>query len=707
MKKILRFILISLAAIALFSTAASARFVPTEPILPLDKVKPGMEAWAHTVLSGTKITPFKVRIVGVVPRRTSPKALILIKIEDKDVVANGGVAAGMSGSPVYVGGKLIGAIGYSWSFADRSLGLVTPIEEMTKAFDWKDRVPDFKAAQAPAGEPESGDKVASADKAETSADKTKEAISFDVVISADEKSLSPTSGDKKNNKKEKTISQDIVELAEAMLKPLSMPLLTDGLSPRMSEYIGRRMGYDLIPLGASSPSASIVNLKKTLKPGAAMGVSLVWGDIQMGGIGTLTAVDKEGRFLAFGHPMEEQGAVAMPLTEASIIRVIPSAEHSFKLGYQGPMIGLVTQDRPEAIGGWFGKLAPANSYTVRFHDADSGRQVTKRFQTVADAFAAPELGSLGMLAIIDDQWARKGEGSAILKYRFSGGGLTKGWERRNIFFDEKDLLKSLFKEFDELAKLFALNQFREIKPFGVEMDVEVTRSPRVVFIEKLVIVDPKDSYKPGDKIELAVTLRPWRKSPVVKKLALHVPPKAVGLCEIVVRGGGIEEPEQEALLSGLRAITNLDDLMRELSVQETNNQIVAEIGGPELPDIPKLKDAKAEDKDGDEAAESDEEGDDGGDEEAPLPKAMTDDRLRSEKRAEIIKNGGLVIVDTNYYVEGALRKFIKIKSPKGEEELSEAEAKELLKGADKPPTHEKKDPGKRPEEMPELRFQQL
>ena len=696
MRSFIRTAAAALAALLILASAAlAAAFVPAEPIMPLSQVKPGMLAEARTVMEGTRITPFKVRVVGVLPKKTSPRALILIKIEDKKVVENGGVAAGMSGSPVYIGGRLIGAIGYSWSFSDRSLGLVTPIEEMMKAFDWPDKVQQLTPAPVVYEKPASADVKSSANIEEASKDldttETSGDISFDVIISADEKAA-PVSGEIKEQSGDQNISPDLAEVGGLQLKPLSMPLLSDGLSPGATEALGRRLGREILPLGSSSAAVS-TNLHKTLKPGAAIGVSLVWGDINLSGIGTLTAVDKEGRFLAFGHPMEGAGAVAYPLTEASIVRIIPSQEHSFKLGSVGPIIGLVTQDRPEAIGGHFGRLAPADSYTVKFNDVDAKKQTVKRFQTISDTFAGPRFGSLGMLAVIDDLWARKGEGTAMLNYRFTGGGLPGGWQRRNIFFDDKDLVNSMLKEFDEIAQIFAVNQFRGVKPFGVEMNVEVTRSPRVVFIEKLVVVNEKKAYAPGDQVELAVTLRPWRKQPVVRRLKLRVPPKAAGFCEVVVRGGGIEEPGEDALEDGKRALTNLDDLLKELSIQETNNQIVAEIGGPEGPDLmEKLKELKSGKK-----------------EDSPLPKALTDDRLRSEVREENIKNGGLVIVDTNYYVEGALRKFIKIrKNPLLEDEpdITDAEAAAMMKDAGKSKKDDKKESGKRPEELPELTFEE-
>ena len=226
---------------------------------------------------------------------------------------------------------------------------------------------------------------------------------------------------------------EIAKLYDAELVPLAMPILVDGVSERVTEVMKKKLGLPLVPLGGSSSGGNTVKLKAKPEPGSAIGASLAWGDIEIGGIGTLTAVSEDGRFIGFGHPMAGQGAVSYPLTEATILRVIPGMESSFKLGYQGPIVGIITQDRPEAIAGHIGRLAPAISYKVKFNDVDSKKETVKRFQTVADSFSGPVIGSMGMLGIIDDLWARSGEGTAILKYRFYGGNLPNGWERRNIF----------------------------------------------------------------------------------------------------------------------------------------------------------------------------------------------------------------------------------------------------------------------------------
>lgn len=654
MKKITAIIL-TLAAVLAVSEGAEASgkaggFVPSEPVMPLSAIKPGMTGYAKTVLSGTEVTPFEVAVIGVLPRKTSPKNLIVIEVKDKYVREHGGIAAGMSGSPVYIDGKLIGAIGYGWSFADNNLGMVTPIEDMTRALEWKDETPGFEIPKIPLEKPLSPDKKP-------------------------EDPKKPEDAKEKGKDKDKDKDKASVELpGDGAPTKKAMPLMVDGISERMSRHLGKLLGAEVVPFGAKAGKGVHADLDWKPEPGAAIGVALAWGDFSAGSIGTLTALSRDGRFIAFAHPMLNRGAVSYALMRAEIVKIIPSLTSSFKLGFLDSIAGIVTQDRPEAIGGTLGRLAAASSYTVNFKDTDTGRRVTKRFQTVADPFIAPELGATGISGLIEAEWGRKGEGTAILKYTVSGGNMEPVWTRRDIFFSRKDLVKSLQKELETMDKIIAHNKFRTISPYGVTVDAELTREPRVVYIEKIEIRDEKDLYEPGEKITADVTFRPWRRDAVIKTFELTVPENAVGFCEVTARGGGIEEPQQEPLITGTRAITSFAELIGELNAKESNNQLIVEIGGPEDSSAKKEEkpDNEREDlsapapdgeKDGEDKNGS---GEDGEESKEPfmLPD-MLEKRFVSEIKAERIKEGSMVIADTNYYVDGVQRAFIKIK-PKAE-----------------------------------------
>lgn len=680
-----RFTAIAAALTLAFALCAGAcaaekpqKFVPTEPVMPLSQIKPGMTGYAKTVFSGTKITPFEISVIGVLPRKTSPKNLIVIEVKDEYVRAHGGIAAGMSGSPVYIDGKLIGAIGYGWTFADSNLGMVTPIEEMVQAMEWKDEIPDFKIPPVPLEKPLSVDvkpKPATKDK---------------------------TAQKAKNDKKPEAAGAPKLP-AEGKLEKKMMPLMVDGISERMSKRLEKQFGVEVVPFGTKAEAGSPVNLGWKPEPGAAIGAALAWGDFSAGGIGTLTALSKDGRFIAFAHPMFNRGAVSYAMTEAGIVKIIPSLTSSFKLGYIDSIAGVITQDRPQAIGGRLGRLAAAYSYTVNFKDADTGRSATKRFQTVADPFIGPELGATGIVGLIDAEWSRKGQGTAMLTYSVDGGNMKPAWARRDIFFSEKDIVKSLQKEVEAMNKVIAHNKFREIAPYGVTVNVELTQEPRIVYVEKIEIRDKKELYSPGDKLTVDVTFRPWRKDAVVKTFELTVPENAMAFCEVTARGGGIEEPVQEPLVTGTRAITSFKELIRELSAKEANNQLIVEIGGPEDPT--EGKDEKAEPgKNRGKLASDATAGKDGGKDKADKagaqrgkkdakesfsPADLLEDRFVSEIKAERIKSGALVIADTNYYVDGVQRTFIKIKPNAGGEEMSDEQLAALIAAVQSSKSEEK------------------
>lgn len=683
--KMKRFTAIAAALVLAFALCAGAcaaekpqKFVSTEPVMPLSQIKPGMTGYAKTVFSGTKITPFEISVIGVLPRKTSPKNLIVIEVKDEYVRAHGGIAAGMSGSPVYIDGKLIGAIGYGWTFADSNLGMVTPIEEMVQAMEWKDEIPDFKIPPVPLEKPLSADvkpKPAAKDK---------------------------TAQKAKTDKKPEAAGAPKLP-AEGRLEKKMMPLMVDGISERMSKRLEKQFGVEVVPFGTKAEAGSPVNLNWKPEPGAAIGAALAWGDFSAGGIGTLTALSKDGRFIAFAHPMFNRGAVSYAMTEAGIVKIIPSLTSSFKLGYIDSIAGVITQDRPQAIGGRLGRLAAAYSYTVNFKDADTGRSVTKRFQTVADPFIGPELGATGIVGLIDAEWSRKGQGTAMLTYSVDGGNMKPAWARRDIFFSEKDIVKSLQKEIQAMNKVIAHNKFREIAPYGVTVNVELTQEPRIVYVEKIEIRDKKELYSPGDKLTVDVTFRPWRKDAVVKTFELTVPENAMAFCEVTARGGGIEEPVQEPLVTGTRAITSFKELIRELSAKEANNQLIVEIGGPEDPTDGKEEKAEPGKNRGKLASDATA-GKDGGKDKADKagaqrgkkdakesfsPADLLEDRFVSEIKAERIKSGALVIADTNYYVDGVQRTFIKIKPNAGGEEMSDEQLAALIAAVQSSKSEEK------------------
>jgi SpoIVB peptidase S55 len=293
--------------------AAAASTAPV-PIMSVDQVQRGMRGVGLTVFEGTQIDTFDAEILGVVRTGLGPgRDLILARLAGGPL-ARTGVARGMSGSPVYVDGQLIGAVAYGWAFSKAPICGITPIEQMLKVLDHPMQPPGGLRAAAPVG----------------ILPGTLNAMGIDLGTVA-------PAGRPVN------------------MEPLGTPVWLAGVPPAASGAL-REL---LRPLGlhvVSSPGGSSEIAPPPMEPGAALGVQLISGDMSVTSIGTATWVDQH-RVVGFGHPMMMLGGTDLPLTGAFIYQIIPSQMFSFKLGSATRALGAMRQDRATAIAGVLGSAA--------------------------------------------------------------------------------------------------------------------------------------------------------------------------------------------------------------------------------------------------------------------------------------------------------------------------------------------------------------
>ncbi|MDR1916927.1 MAG: hypothetical protein LBQ58_10175 [Synergistaceae bacterium] len=604
---------LSVTACAAPSTGGGRKyepFIPTDPIMPLSQVKPGMKGECRTVIRGSDIVTFKAEVLDVIPNSGVPANLIFIRASGPVIDQTGGIAAGMSGSPFYIDGKLVGAIGYGWHFSRHDMGLVTPIEDMIEIWNNPEIIPSFDPAPIVAEKPPS---AASDDKE----------LDWERILSRD------ITGSETG-----ALSLDILTPS---VDSFAGGIFISGLSQRMADKIGGILGKEVFAFGGGGSIGDrpkMVKYDAKLKPGMAMGASLAWGDVEIGAIGTLTAVAHDGRFVAFAHPFMDLGPTAAVLTEARISGVIPGLSSPFKIGTTGDIIGIVTQDRPQGIGGRIGRFAPAAGCNISLTDVDSGRTYKRGFQVVQDKYLITNLIGVSIVGCIENLWGRSGGGSAKITATYSGSALPGGWKRTNVFVSETDVASEMLKEFNLLTQVLSVNQFQELRPFGVDVEVEVTQEPRVLYIEDVVV--PKGVLHPGERVSFDITLRPWRKDPYVRTYSLVVPKNVTGIAELLVRGGGIGEENAEYMEAGWRSISSLPILLNEVDAKETNDQIVIEIRGQEA-----LADQIKRSQNGN-------------------PEDLMNDKLKSEIRQEKMDEGSMRIIRTNYYVDGLIQKLISV-----------------------------------------------
>jgi hypothetical protein len=316
-----------LAALLFVAISAFAAPADSPEIMPLSQVKPGMKGVAYTIFSGDQIEKFDLVVLGILPDLLGPhESIILVQLVGSKV-EHTGVVAGMSGSPVYIDGKLVGALALKFgSFTKEPLGGVTPIENMMEVTPPAARI---TAASAASGN------SATSDSEIIATNQPRYELSSDVV-------------ERSSWFKEDSAAR----LGGAYLTPIETPLVFSGIYPSVLEHFAPELSrYGLVAVsggaGAAQPDdANIV-------PGDMVSVMLVSGDMTAAASCTVTAIVKN-RIYACGHPIFGLGDVSFPLARGRVVATISSQDSSTKIVTTGGTIGTLTADRLSAIMGTAG-----------------------------------------------------------------------------------------------------------------------------------------------------------------------------------------------------------------------------------------------------------------------------------------------------------------------------------------------------------------
>jgi hypothetical protein len=513
------------------------------PIMTVDQIKPGMKGTGRSVFFGTEIKEFGAEVVDIMHHVTPRGDLILCRLSGQGLEESG-VIAGMSGSPVYIDGKLIGAVSYAWTFAKEPLAGVTPAAEMLRIWDEPDR------SESPAGS----------------------------------RSGRRSSSDGRTG-----------------LAALPLPVALSGLTPALAELVEPALKeFCFMPLAAAGSASAGAADTSNLIPGAAVGVALVDGDVQLSGIGTLTCRDGN-RILAFGHPMLQAGNVRMPMVGGRIHSVVASVASSFKLFSPTPPLGTINQDRLAGVGGNIGPV-PEMLPVKAIVSSPSGLD-TYRFRVVELEDLEPMLIAVGLTDVVYQTEGNLEEMTldSRMTVRFSSSGIPTPAPRPasppliiEHRFSGTNPAAGLFRSAtNELAALFG-NRFLHAPVAAVEFDVHFSRGRSLAY---LLSARPQlASVRPGDSVRVTLGLRDFRGDDSEAIITIGIPePTPEGRLRIV-----IAPPDSLLALEAMRAPAKLEPnsfagLLELLSQTGRENELVAAgfstqpgltLGGKELPAPP-------------------------------------------------------------------------------------------------------------------------
>ena len=502
-------VLLGLALVTLSSLRAAT------PQMGIAEIRNGMVGIGHTVFDGTHVEEFKAHILGVIENVIGPQRNLILARLEGGPLANTGVIAGMSGSPVYVDGRLIGAVSYSLgSFSKEPIAGITPIAEMTDAASFAGNRP--RGARAQMDFP----------------------LTRDDLIAAFRKGLgwnrpfADRSGDAQLVGASSVGGIGGGELG-TMLRPIATPLIISGFSPDLDDALTSVFrGQGFVPMaGAAGTRPGDMTFDGPLKPGDAIGVTFVRGDLEMGATGTVTHIDGD-RVYAFGHPMYNLGPTEFPMTRAYVYTVVPSLFSSAKLTATGDVIGTFLQDRATAIAGRLGPGPSLIPVTLHLDDARGGQR-TFKFGVVKDQLFTPLMTYSALVNTLGSYGRQFG----ISTYAVQGKVLLKNYDAisfRNLFAGDTAAANTAAYAVSPVAALLG-NDYEDVDIGGLELTVKSTEEPKTAALERVWLDEPRP--RPGRVIPLKVLLRTYRGEDVLRTIPIQIPANTSGPLIVTVSDG--------------------------------------------------------------------------------------------------------------------------------------------------------------------------
>src|SRR5689334_871091 len=547
---------------------ASAK--PTAPdIFALEDLRPGMKGVARTVFSGSDTQEFGVEILGVLPGFPGPRQSAIIAKLSGPLVDRTGVFAGMSGSPVYIDGKIVGAIAFSFPFAKEPIAGITPIKQMIDLFN--------KGTQNDTPKPKEPRPVSFAQLAATDwkPELPKPAIAGASLVA-------PVSS-----------GSPLLPLLGQQMVPIATPLVFSGITQEsLSMFAPQLMANGLLPVSGVGGAAAITPLAEsnanTFPPGSSITVQLVRGDYSLAAAGTVTMRDGD-RIYAFGHPFLSLGASDMPMSESSVVTVIPNANNSFKLAVPGRMVGAISQDRASGIFGLLGQTPKMIPVKVNLHTSRD-RKETYSYEIANDSFLTPLLLNITVFNTITSSERTLGDSTISVE----GEIRVKGQDAIKIDRRFSSANNSALQAAGSIAApvgTLLTSGFDDVQLDGITLDISSSETKYAGTLERITL--DRTEVQRGEKVEVQAYVRTESGKQFVQRIPLKIPEDAaLGQLLVFVGDGGAL---QEGSAAKAFVPTDLSQLVRAINTTKKTDRLYvklfritngAVIGTSELPNLP-------------------------------------------------------------------------------------------------------------------------
>ena len=464
-----------------------AASLPAQPdpaatkIMKVDDVRPGMKGVGYTVFQGTKPEPMGVEVLGVLRNLNGPKSdVVLVKLVGEKPEFTG-VVAGMSGSPVYIDGKLLGAIAYRiGQFSKEPIAGVTPIEQMLEINEFDQSIPQSGAAAA-------------------------------ARVSGASRTSTPGKDD----------SNPIQSYAQ-YLTPIDAPFVFNGFNEAAIRQFAPALSAVGITPVMGVGSASKDKQPEPLVPGSAVSAIMVRGDMDVAATCTVTYMDKD-HLLACGHPLMQFGMVDMPMTKANVVATLSSPLNAFKIINTTEAVGAFVQDRHTGILGRFDRDPKMIPVTLSIHGPSGPREY--HYEVLNN----PKLTPVMMMTTVYNALMGMNQYGEETTYRMNGRIHVNGFSdvRLTNMFSPVDANPTAYAVAMSLGEHFGRiydNPFEAPTVSGVNLEFDLEPERRAAALES-ARTDVTEA-RPGDEITIEAVLRPYRGDRIVRRIPVRVPTSA-------------------------------------------------------------------------------------------------------------------------------------------------------------------------------------
>jgi hypothetical protein len=490
-----------------FIVLASAQAGPGQTgqnpqIITVSQIHAGMRGVAYTVFEGVKPEAMEVEVLGVLHNVNGPKGdIILVRLHGTKVEYTG-VVAGMSGSPVYLDGKLAGALAFRiGEFSKEPIAGVTPIADMLE-ISALDRSPAE----------------------ETSAVKPS-------VNAITGKTATPSKTNSLPGSAQDSDGKDFANY----LKPIETPLVFNGFSEQAIHlFAGQFASAGIVPvMGAGSVSDD--KQPEPLEAGSAVSAVLVRGDMDIEATCSVTYVDAQ-RLLACGHPLLQFGSVDLPMNKAEVLATLASPLNSFKIVNTTEPVGTFVQDRHTGIMGVFDRQPEMIPVTLSIHSSTGVKQF--HYEVLNN----PKLTPVALMVTVFNALHGVNEFGEEITYRLAGSIGVRGFPEvtmRNMFAPAENGQPAAMQAAISLGERFGRiydNPYNAPDIAGVKLDFDLVRERRWARLES-ARTDVTEA-RPGDSITLETVLAPYRGERIVRQIQVKIPTSASkGTLRILVSDG--------------------------------------------------------------------------------------------------------------------------------------------------------------------------